>query len=88
MLLTAHDPDIICVSETHLKGNEAVTLPNYVFFGLNRKLKSSKGLGGVGILIKRTLMDKYHANRCYKLYDNVLGVELICNTSGENNNYL
>ena len=61
-ILLACNFDIICLCETHLKGNDSISLEGYQWFGSNRKLVYSnarRGSGGVGIFIKDDIVDKY-----------------------------
>ena len=72
-------PDIICVMETHLQYEDVIDLPGYVFYGANRHnmlVKSNRGSGGIGILIKAELLNSLTAKVCFQLDDNVLGIKL------------
>ena len=75
-ILTCNNPDIICVVETHLKGDVTINIPNYTFFGLNRKLnidKNYRGSGGIGIFLRNSLQNNYQIERCLEIEDNILG---------------
>lgn len=46
--------DIFCVCETHLKGNEDIAVPEYVWFGFNRQLihiNAPRASRGGGIIV-------------------------------------
>ncbi len=52
-------PDILCLCETHLEGNETVNIDDYEFISNNRKVKhknTPKIHSGVGMLIKKDLI--------------------------------
>ena len=40
--------DILCLTETHLCGNEVINLPGYMWFGHNRKSVHKKAWRGSG----------------------------------------
>ena len=54
--------DIICICETFLVDNECINLEGYQWFGSNRKFlsrRAMRGSGGVGVLIKHSLSERY-----------------------------
>ena len=54
--------DLISICETHLKGNEEISQPGYKWIGHNRlnlNPNAIRGSGGVGFLIKHTLLENY-----------------------------
>ena len=65
------------VTETHLKGNEKITIEKYQYVGLNRRLTVQRGCGsgGIGILYKVDLLKNYKVDSCFECYDNVLGLK-------------
>ena len=77
-LVTHNNPDIVCITETHLKDDQVLEVNGYDYYGLNRKLqvKNSRGSGGVRILVKTSLHAEFAVDRCYELKDNVLGLML------------
>ena len=81
-LVTFNDPDIICMTETHLKLEETINISNYDYFGVNRKVdknvKNQRGSGGCGMLVKSDLNDYYDINTCFTHNDNVIAIELRC----------
>lgn len=71
-VILASGLDLLCVCETFLRGNDGINFPGYRLFG-NNKLNISKravrGSGGVRILIKDSLFNKYSiyiVDRSYK----------------------
>lgn len=55
-------PDVVCLMETWLKGNEGVVFDNYEWFGHNRALLSRKAVrdsGGVGVLVKNVILQDW-----------------------------
>ena len=49
------DPDVICLTETHLNSTDNLYVPNYILFENRRKTKNvnaKKFHGGVAILVK------------------------------------
>ena len=75
-LLTAGNPEIICITETHLKGNDYIEIPQYVCMNSNRIVKSHKGSGGVAILYKKSLQNIYECEEHFRLNDNVIGLKI------------
>jgi hypothetical protein len=54
--------DIIGIAETHLLRNNTLSVPGYSWYGGNRTnihVRSKKGSGGVGVLIKHVLNALY-----------------------------
>lgn len=79
LLLNHLNPDIICLSETHLKGNDTICLDNYHFFGYSREnihVRAPKASGGVAILIKDCIFHCYNVNIIDKRFDGILGLKL------------
>lgn len=57
--------DIVGICETHLMSNEGISIDNYVWFGNNRKTispRARKGSGGVGILVKESVLQHFSIN--------------------------
>ena len=82
-LIVWGSPDVVCLSETHLKGNEIIAVDGYSYVGLNRKTENRRGSGGVGLLYKRTMQNSHDINICYKFEDNVIGVSFLHQDSSE-----
>ena len=84
-IVTANSAEIICVTETHLKPGEEIKVPYYTFWGANRKPmnpRAPRGSGGIGILVKNELMNKFFITKCYVCNDNILGLKLCCKQTG------
>lgn len=55
--------DILAVAETHLRGNEELSVAGYTWFGQNRlniHRNAKNGSGGVGLLVKDTFARYYN----------------------------
>ncbi len=55
-------PDILCVSETHLKGNDTILIDNYKCFPHNRTVShvnAPKMFGGVSTFVKQNLFNLF-----------------------------
>ena len=47
--------DVVMISETHLKDNDLLSIPDFTWFGFNRRgihKKARKDSGGVGIFVR------------------------------------
>ena len=78
ILLSLHS-DIICLSETHLDGNESCELPGYHWIGFNRPVKHVKSpynFGGVGIFVKNYLYEYFKVCVEDKVLDGILEISL------------
>ena len=65
------------MSETHLKDNDQILIDGYHFVGLNRKLDGNRrGCGGVGILIRTSLLVVFNVDLILNLNDNILRIKL------------
>ena len=77
-ILFALNLDILCVCETHLTGNENIIVDGYTWIGNNRKLipnRARKGSGGVGILVKESLLSQYSISTLDDELDGILWVQ-------------
>ena len=83
-LVTFNNPNIICVTETHLRDSEEIEVENYRFYGLNRpnNPRSTHGSGGVGILIEADIYNSCAVQKCCEIDDNVLGLMVTNKYSG------
>ena len=50
------DCDIVGISESHLTHGNVIEIDGYRWYGKNRITNTSKPSGGVGILVKHTVM--------------------------------
>ena len=76
----------MCLTETHLRRGEIIHVPGYHFIGRNRELlntKANRGSGGVGILIKNSMINTHHMTTIYTHKDNVIAIKLECKLSGQ-----
>lgn len=67
----------MCICETHLSGKEKIYVPGYIWYGHNRKTKHIKAPythGGVGILVKESLLKEFHVSEIDKSFDGILGL--------------
>ena len=87
-LIRINDPDIICLTETHLRNNDKVEISGYQSYCCNRKIDNTRGRGsgGIGILIKNKLFKNYYIENCLELDDAVIGIALINKRSKETTN--
>ena len=72
------NPDIICLTETHLRNNSTIEIEGFSGYSLNRDIperRAGKGSGGICVLYKRALTMDFEIENNYCLLDNVLGVK-------------
>ena len=77
--------DILGVIETHLKNEDSLKIDGYTWFGNNRKqlhINARCGSGGVGILIKNSLLMEYTCDVIDSTQDGILWVILKHNLDG------
>lgn len=73
--------------ETHLVGEEVISINNFTWFGFNRKhiLRSAKkGSGGVGVLVKSRLLDSYSVSILESEFEGILWVQFLSLSNTEN----
>ena len=68
--------DIIGISETHLQGNDDITVTGFKWMGKNRQSTKLKGSGGVGILFSYELLNEYMAEEIFIENKCIMGVKL------------
>ena len=59
------DFDIICLAETHFRGNEQLEIDGYEWYGQNRRnihRIAKCGSGGVGFLVNKDLWSEFNIN--------------------------
>ena len=79
-ILRTLEHDIYCLTETHLKHNDNITLPGYTWFGYNRTfvhVRARKGSGGTGILVKNSLFNVFDINVIDKTFDGIIGIRIV-----------
>ena len=78
--MCSFDCDIICVCETHLSAVEDIFVPGYSWFGYHRTEihnRTPKPSGGVGILIKKWILDDYNVSIIDKSFNGILGLKFL-----------
>ena len=83
--------DIISICETHLRNDEKLTISGYRWIGHNRKNISPtalRGSGGVGFLIKLSILDQFSVSILDSTTDDILWIKLIDKLDNENGLYL
>lgn len=76
------DADVISICETHLTNNDVINIDSYTWFGFNRQdihRNAPKGSGGVGLLVRNSLLDVYSAEIVDKQFDGILALKLVHN---------
>ena len=61
-VITATDLDIVCLCETFLRNSEIISIEGYQWFGHNRtniSKRAVRGYGGVGVLVKENMFDRF-----------------------------
>lgn len=76
------DPDIICVSETHLPQGETMEVPGYKFYGNSRIMPGSHKSGGVAILVGDNLYTNYRVSICCMDTEGILALKLVHISTG------
>ncbi len=69
----------MCISETHLTGEQTINLKNYTFLPHNRKVthkKAPKTFGGVGTFFKDSLLNIYDIDIVDQSYEGIQGIKL------------
>ena len=72
--------DIFSLNETHLSENNVINVPGYTWKGFNRLLihrDAPKASGGVGFLIKDSLLQEYSCDIVDKTRDGILCIKLV-----------
>ncbi len=61
VILHSLKPDIFSLNETQLFNDKGIHFEGYIWFGFNRMkhIKAHKGSGGVGVCIKKDLLEQY-----------------------------
>ena len=77
-LIKFGNPDVMCVTETHLKNDETLSIDGFDFYGSNRKTEQSplKGSGGIGIFTRKTLSNVFAIKKSFTFQDYVMGITL------------
>lgn len=84
--ITHTNLDCIGLVETFLKGEEQINIPNYEFFGQNRKIlkKGAKcGSGGIGVLIKKSILKSVNVKVLKSITEGIMWISLTCKKSNK-----
>ena len=76
-IIFATNPDLICLTETHLTHDASITLPGYKWYGHNRlnlHVRAKSGSGGCGILVKDTLLEEFAVSLVDKTKEGIISV--------------
>ena len=77
-MILANNPDVVCITETHLRNETVINVENYSYIGLNQLTnKQTRNFGGVGILYKSCLKQNFRIEKCYEFMDNLLGIKFV-----------
>jgi len=77
--------DIVCISETHLKGNDIIDLDGFKSYMKNRQKthrRAPKGSGGVAILVKNSVFVNFSVNVIDRDQEGILGIQLTNKETG------
>ena len=83
-VIKASNLDIVCLCETFLKAEQTIDFPGYTWFGNNRKSISKRALwgsGGVGILIRNSVLKQYNVASISDKHDGILWLQFINRTT-------
>ena len=67
--------DVYAICETHLAGNNGISVPGYTWYGHNRtelNANAIRGSGGVGFLIANHILNDYSVNIIDQSYEGIL----------------
>ena len=81
VLLKSLDPYFISLNETHL--SDSLELDGFIWFGHNRiaHRRAVKASGGVGICVKKTILDSFSVIILDKAYDGIIALRFEANYS-------
>lgn len=77
--ILAANCDIVALCETHLRNDAVVEVPGFTWFGQNRKTlapNAVRGSGGVGFLVKNTLLAHFLASVLDSTFEGILWIKL------------
>ncbi len=75
----------MCISETHLSGENTFKIENYTFYPHNRKTthrNAPKTFGGVGTFVRDTLFNIYDIVIIDESYDGIQGIKFSDKSKG------
>ena len=77
--------DVYAICETHLVGNNGISVPGYTWYGHNRtelNANAIRGSGGVGFLIANHILNDYSVNIIDQSYEGIYWIRLDSQASG------
>ena len=86
-IIQKSDIDVLCVCETHLIGGNVINVEKYKWYGNNRvnqNIRSPKGSGGVGILVRKSIFENYNVSVCENNWDGIFGLTFKSNYNNIN----
>ena len=78
-IISYYNADVYGLCETHLRKTDKIQIKGYSWFGHNRlnvPASALRGSGGVGFLIKDTVLDKYNLKLLDSHFEGILWIEL------------
>lgn len=87
LILSHMNFDIVCINESHLANGQCIAVDGYVWFGHNRTIidrNAVRGSGGVGILVKQTLLRHFNVSVLDCTFEGILWLKLEHNADSEN----
>ena len=76
-VILATNLDIVCLCETFLRNSESLSLEGYKWIGHNRtniSRRAIRGSGGVGVLIKESMFNRFSIDTVDKRYEDILWI--------------
>ena len=70
----------MAIAETHLLNEKVLNIEGYEWFGFNREnihRNAKSGSGGVGFLIKNSIMNEYHVSVLDRSFEGILWLKLV-----------
>lgn len=83
--------DILCVAETHLTGNNVIDIEGFSWFGQNREnihIRAKKGSGGVGIMVKKELLNDFNVEIANSDVEGILWIKFTSKVDKEDSLYV
>ena len=83
--------DILCVAETHLTGNNVIDIDVFSWFGQNREnihIRAKKGSGGVGILVRKELLNDFKVEITNSDVEGILWIKFTSKVDKEDSFYV
>ena len=84
-IIILSNADFVSVNETHLKGNEIISVPGYRWIGSNRTMqhvKATRNFGGIGLLVKNKIAEEFTIEIKDKSFEGFMSVMFKHKTTG------